>query len=308
MRRMFIDRRHLIDPPPRHRKLPGHLAPASLRLEAAATKNTARIRQFILALILVGAISTSTRAQNDSPTVGAPGRIDQIILSGSELQAKPIVDQAPMVVRVVKVFPHGDSFRYDLVFHGLEPGRYDLSRWLVRKDGSSTDDLPEIPVEIKSLLPPGQIEPNELETGWFPRLGGYRNVMIAAIVLWTAVLLGLIFMGRKKPEQEQAAEKSLTLADLLQPRLKAAANNEMSKEQYAELERMLFAFWRQRLNIQSDDAATALAAIHEDAQAGPLMRQLEQWMHSPHPDKDVDLPKLLEPYRNLPADSPGFDS
>jgi hypothetical protein len=233
--------------------------------------------------------------------VGAAGYIDQLILPGSELTAKPIVDDAPMVVRIAKVFPHGDRFRYDLVFHGLEPGRYDLSRWLVRKDGSATNDLPGIPVVVRSLLPPGQIEPNPLETGWWPRLGGYRNVAIAVVIVWTLVLLGLIFLRRPRPVAESAAQPTVSLADLLQERLRAAADRRMDPAGYAELERMLFGYWRQRLGLESDDPASALAAIHEHPQAGPLMTQLERWMHSPPADRDIDLGDLLEPYRNLPA-------
>ena len=85
---------------------------------------------------------------NRDPTVGAAGFIEQIILPGSELAGKPIDDRSPIVARVVNVFPHGDSFRYDIQFHGLEPGKYNLSDWLVRKDGSGTEGLPEIAVEI----------------------------------------------------------------------------------------------------------------------------------------------------------------
>ncbi len=247
-------------------------------------------------------------AQTRNPTVGAPGRIDQLVLPGSELAAKPIIGDSPMVVRIVDVFPHGDSFRYDLVFHGLEPGSYDLSQWLVRKDGSSTEDLPAIPVEIESLLPPGQIEPNQLEVGWLPRLGGYRSIMIAAIVLWTLVLLGLIFAGRRRPEPVMETERQLTLADLLNTRIQEAAENRMPKEKYAELERMLFAFWRQKLALESMDTGAALKRIHEDPMAGPLMKQLELWMHSPQPDGNVDLPTLLKPYQEMPADTPGFKS
>ena len=263
--------------------------------------------QTILVLAVIWLYPALTMAQVTDPTVGAAGRIKQIILPGPELVAKPIVSSSPMVVRIVDVFPHGDRFRYDIVFHGLEPGHYNLANWLIRKDGSITEDLPEIIVEIKSLLPPGQIEPNALETGWLPRLGGYRNVMIAVISLWAIILLALIFGGRKKTGPHVETVKIMTLADLLETRLQAASENRMSKEQYAELERMLFAFWRDRLALESEDVATALNRIHNDTQAGPLMKQLEQWMHSPTREQDIDLATLLIPYRNLPANTPGFD-
>ena len=221
---------------------------------------------------------------------------------------KPLESGSPIVVRVLKAIPHGDSFRYEIRFFGMEPGKYNLTDWLIRKDGSSTADLPETPVEIRSLLPPGQIQPNELETGWLPRLGGYRNVMLAAIGLWTLVLLGLIFLGKKKPTVAATTEQQLTLADLLQARIESALNNQMDQSQYAELERMLFGFWRKRLRLEAETPHEALIQIKNNTDAGPLMRQLETWMHSPHAQHDVDLANLLKPFRELPADTPGFES
>lgn len=240
------------------------------------------------------------------PTVGAEGRIEQIILPGTELKGKPLTGLAPLVVRVVEVFPHGDSFRYDIQFHGLEPGHYDLREYMERKDGSPTDDLPELKVQIKSLLPPGQIQPNPLGEGWLPRLGGYKVLATIAVIFWFAVLLGLIFLGRKKEAIAGETAKPVTLADLLQPRLTEAAENRMEPAQYAELERMLFAFWRKKLNLETDSADQALAKIKADSEAGPLMKQLEQWLHNPVRDQNIDLAQLLTPYREIPAD--GFES
>ena len=266
------------------------------------------VARLICAICFVVIVAPTLIAQDDSPTVGKAGTISELILPGSELVAKPLMQDSPMVVRIVKSIPHGDSFRYEIRFHGLEPGKFNLADWLIRVDGTSTDDLPEIPVEIKSLLPPGQIEPNDLEAGWLPRLGGYRNVMIAAIVLWSLGLLALIFAGRKKADPVKQAQAERTLAELLEERLAAAVENKMPKEKFAELERMLFGFWRRRLGLESESATDALRKIQEHKDAGPLMMQLEQWIHNPKADRQIDLAKLLTPFRNLPADTAEFDS
>jgi hypothetical protein len=242
-----------------------------------------------------------------NPSVGAGGDILQIVLPGTELVAKPLVEGTPIVIRITNVFPHGDRFRYDIRFHGLEPGKFNLADWLERKDGSTTDNLPEIEVEIQSLLPAGQIQPNELESGLLPRLGGYRNVAILLALLWTLVLFGLIFLGRKKSRADAQPEKELSLAELLKARIETAMENRMDSSQYAELERMLFGFWRKRLGLTSVSAAQALATIKQDENAGPLMIQLEQWMHNPAASRDVDLGQLLAPFHDLPAETPGFD-
>ena len=237
------------------------------------------------------------------PTVGAAGFIEQIILPGSELAGIPIEKKTAVVVRVVEAFRHGDSFRYDIEFRGLEPGKYDLGDFLVRKDGTETGRLPEIPVEIKSLLEPGQVEPNPLQKGWLPRLGGYTLVAALATILWIAGLLALIFAGRKKQVVAAAEKPPETLADLLRPRLQDAADNKLNASQYAELERMLFAYWRKRLHCESETPESALTKIHGDSDAGPLMKQLEDWMHRPDRDPTVDLSQLLEPYKKLPVES-----
>ena len=256
---------------------------------------------------ILGVTAVSADDKRD-PTVGAEGRIEQVILPGTELKGKPLNSNSPLVVRIVEAFPHGDSFRYDIQFHGLEPGHYDLRKYMERKDGSATDELPELKVQIKSLLPPGQIEPNAVREGWLPRLGGYRVLAILAATFWFIVLLGLIFLGHKKKDEVVESEKVVTLADLLKPRLTEAAENRMKPAQFAELERMLFAFWRRKLNLESDTADQAMTKIKSDDEAGPLMKQLEQWMHNPARDESVDLAQLLAPYQRMPADTPGFES
>ncbi|MEM7784082.1 MAG: hypothetical protein AAF623_12070 [Planctomycetota bacterium] len=261
----------------------------------------------ILCLIGMCWIVSASGQENRSPTVGVAGWIDQLVLPGSELATVPLVEGIPIVVRIREVFPHGDSFRYDLVFQGMEPGKYNLADYLRRKDGSPVGQLPEIPVEIRSLLPPGQIEPNALETGLLPRMGGYRVVMIAAIGIWSLVFLGLIFLGRKKMVQIEQEEKALTLADLLKARIEHALENPQDQSQYAELERMLTAFWTKRLGLEEVSTHEAIVAIKSDAKAGPLMQQLELWMHSPNADRSVDLDQLVKPFQKLPADTEGFE-
>lgn len=260
---------------------------------------------FLLAMSTFLSFPQTTTSEKETivqvQTVGKAGYIEDIVLPGSELVAKPLQQESEMIVRIIQSIPHGDSFRYEIQYHGLEPGNYDLQNWLERKDGSSTESLPPINIAIESLLPPGQIEPNALETGWIPRLGGYRNVVIGVCILWLTILLVLIFGGRKPTVSAPLESPPESLADLLKTRLDAVQNNEMPKTQYAELERMLFAFWRRRLGLESAETADALRTIHQDPKAGPLMQQLEEWIHNPNSNKHVDLSELLSPFRSIPA-------
>jgi len=162
---------------------------------------------------------------------------------------KPIDDREPVVVRVTDAIAHGDGFRYRIEYQGMEPGNFDLTKWLVRKDGTaSEEELPSLPVQIRSLLPPGQIIPNELTEGWLPKMGGYKVLMAVLAVLWTLGLLGLIFLGRKGKVDQQQEAPPTTLAAMLKQRIQKACDNKADSKDLAELERMLAAFWQKKLN------------------------------------------------------------
>jgi hypothetical protein len=82
-----------------------------------------------------------------------------------------------------------------------------------------------------------------------------------------------------------------------------AVAGKLSQPQLASLERTLLAFWRKRLRLEHTDPAEAIATLRSHAEAGPLLEQLEAWLHRPGTDRDVDAARLLKPYRDLPADA-----
>jgi hypothetical protein len=237
----------------------------------------------------------SVRAQ---ATVGAIGRIDELGLPGSLLRAKPLEDRdLPVVVRIVDSFPHGDAHRYQLSFMALEPGRYDLRDYLERVDGSRVDDLPEIWVEIVSVLAPGHVPPHVLDASW-PRVGSYRFWALLALVAWVAGLLAFVLWPKRRSPAEAPPRPALTLAELLQPRLAAAFAGQLDNRQLAELERWVVEFWRRRLGLMDVPPRQALMELRASETAGPLLRQLERWLHSPHRDPNVSLGQLLQPYQD----------
>lgn len=238
-------------------------------------------------------------------SVGMQARIDQIMLPGSELEVLPIEGSAPPVVmRIVEAFPHGDSYRYDIVYYALEPGKFDLKTLLKRKDGSSIDDLPSIMVEASPVLPPGQVQPNELTAVSSPYLGGYRLALWLGGIVWFLGLMAIVFVGRKRKIAAGAdGSKPKSLSDRLRPLVEAGIDGKLEHSEQAELERMLLAYWRRRMKLEDLTAADAIVKLREHEDAGPLLRQLEIWLHSPHKQEDVDVAMLLSPYQNLPADA-----
>src|SRR5262249_46015932 len=138
-------------------------------------------------------------AADTPPTVGFAGRLRDVVLPGSELEPKPLVDRkTPVVLRVLRAEPVLDGFRYDLEYIGLEPGSFDLRDYLRRKDGSPTNTLPEVRVTVASVLPPGQVLLNPLEGRATPRPGGYRLALAIGGVAWALGLLAILFVGRRR--------------------------------------------------------------------------------------------------------------
>jgi hypothetical protein len=237
-----------------------------------------------------------------SSSVGVPVRINQLVLPGSELEVKPLDRRTPVVLRIVNVWPHGTAFRYDLEYYGLEPGAFDLKDYLRRKDRSSAADLPAIPVKVESVLPPGQVVPAALPPQPSPRVGGYRTALIAAGALWVVGLAALLLVGRRRKKKAAAAARPLTLADRLRPLVEGAVAGRLPPARLAELERTLLVYWERRLNLRDRKPAEALAELRRHPDAGPLLRQLEIWLHQPAGAGKIDVPGLLAPYQNVPAD------
>jgi hypothetical protein len=249
-------------------------------------------------------MSSAVRGDNGGPweaTVGMRGRAVQIVLPGSELEAKPLEDsRVSVVLRIAAVYPHGTAHRYDLEFYGLDPGTYDLRDYLRRKDGSVMDDVPPLKLVVHSVLPAGQILPHELAPSRSPWLGGYRLALIVAGVLWFVGLLAILFVGRRKKRDDAESAKPLTVADRLRPLIESGLAGKLTQSQRAELERTLLAFRRRKLRLEEVKPAEAMARMRSHSDASQLLDQLDKWLHRPGHNSNVDVDTLLRPYQNVP--------
>jgi hypothetical protein len=252
-------------------------------------------------LCLFVAIPCAGAGEGRTSTVGLPARIEGLVLPGPELEARPIDRGQPVVLCIVHVQPHGTACRYDLEYYGLAPGTFDLKDYLQRKDGSSVGDLPALPITIQSLLPPGQVLPHELEARGGPRLGGYRLALLVTGVLWVLGLLAILLVGRRRAKAVEAAARPRTLADYLRPLVEGALAGKLPPARLAELERTLMIYWSRRLGLGDRKPADALAELRRHPEAGPLLRQLEAWLHRPGDGSAVDVAGLLGPYQHVAA-------
>ena len=258
----------------------------------------------VVAMLVASFGGTCLGEDNRNPTVGMTGRVEQLVLPGPELMAKPLEDdRTPIVLRIKSVYPHGTEYRYDLEFYGLEPGKFDLRDYLQRKDGSDLQEVPSIDVEVTSVLEAGQVQPNSLGLKELPSLGGYQKLLIAGGILWLLGLLALLYFGRKKRlAVSEAGVEELSLADRLRPIVEQAQTGELTKNEQAELERLLIGFWRERLDLDGQDMAAAIATLRQHDKAGALLCELERWLHSPDHGQGVDIAELLKPYENVRLD------
>jgi hypothetical protein len=236
-------------------------------------------------------------------TVGMPAKLEEVVLPGPELEVKPIDDlKTPVVIRVTDVYPHGSAFRYDLVYYGLKPGSYDLTKFLQHKDGSPALNLPPVNVTIKSAMPADRIEPNRIEAKEPPLLGGYRRLLEVSAMAWSAGLVLILYLTRRAPAPaEIAATRPATLSERLRPLVEAAVAGRLGPGEHAELERLLIGYWRRRVGLEDADPARALAALRSHDEAGPVIRRLEEWLHRPGGSTDVDPADWLRPYQDIPA-------
>jgi hypothetical protein len=252
--------------------------------------------------LLLALTIASAFAEPAESAVGMRSELRDVIIPGSELVAKPLEPGAPVVVRVLVARTHGDAFRYDLDYYGLEPGTFDLVDFLQPKDGSAKDEAATVPVEFTSALAADRITPNEPEAGEVPSVGGYKTWLVIIGVLWLAILLFLIFYRRSKTEPaEEVDAPPPSFADRLRPLVKAARDGELDDSRKAELERTLLGFWREKLDLADESPATALVKLRANPDASPLLKQLERWLHHPDPEAPSDVEALLAPYRDTPA-------
>lgn len=259
----------------------------------------------LLLLLVPGSASAADPLTETS--VGMSANLDGVVLAGPELQAKKTDDRnTPLVLRVVKTYPHGTDFRYDLEFYALAPGNHDLRDYLIRADGKPLEPaVKSLPVKVVPLLPPGQVQPNKLEIDKGPPIGGYRTWTIVAIVGWLVGLVAIVawmFTGRSRPVLAAGVEKPISLADKLRPLVEGAVAGKLNTAELANLERGLLAYWRKQLSLEAMAPEAAIRQLRAHPDAGPLLARLEEWLHNPGPVAAVDVGELLRPYQNLPPD------
>lgn len=262
---------------------------------------------FALVLVWFPAVTPAVENASTARTVGVetPVTLD---LPRADYQPRPLDDRTEMILRLGAVTPATNGLHhYELFFMGLEPGRYRLADFVVRPDGSRPDELSNVEFEVHSLLPAdhdGQL--TDYVPRPFPFLGGYRAFLTALGLLWAGGIAAFVVSYRKKrgPVEMPPVVAAPSFAERLRPLVEAAAAGTLSPDGQARLERLLLAFWRDKLQLPEQRMADALARLREHAEAGALLRALEHWLHQRGGASPAEVTALLAPYRPPAAPPP----
>ncbi|MEM0968786.1 MAG: hypothetical protein AAF191_21425 [Verrucomicrobiota bacterium] len=249
-------------------------------------------------LLFATGIGLTTGWTAHESLVGMRNTVEDVVLPGPKLEVKPIEAlKSPVVVRLVSVHPHGSDHRYVFEYYALEEGSFDLLDFLQPSDGSPLGALPPIPLLVSSTLREGQRPPQVQRTNRLPTLGGYGLLSKLALAVWILGLFFLLFFRKRQQSLSLDTGQEVTFEERLRPKVEEALAGNLDSSGYAELERMLLTFWRRRLDLAMTDSGEAMRTLRNHEEAGPLILQLEAWLHRPKPPEDVDLEALLEPYR-----------
>jgi hypothetical protein len=252
----------------------------------------------VLPLLVSQHISAETATP--SQRIGLPITLTDIYIPGGEAHPKPRPNrEPPLVLRLLETKSAADGFRYDLEIYGLEEGSYNVADYLEALDPAAPPQFPEIPLTITSELPPGLPRPTEVTATPPGKIGGYRALTWFLGAFWILVLAALIFWKRRTVNSSATEIAPPTLAERLHSLLTKASQGALTTDDQAALERLILGHWKQRLpELDTMQAAQALAHLRHHKEAGPLLQQLERWLHAggDQPSSD-EIDQLLMPYR-----------
>ena len=151
---------------------------------------------------------------------------------GPALEAAPVDDDAPIVLRIAGVARDGDDSLYELRYIGSRAGRHDLRNSLRRVDGQPLAGMEPILVSVKNILPEdhdGELEDRAVAgvaRAWHYRLDAGRGGR--ALGRAAGVAPGAANRPPRRPAKRDREAPPLTLADQLRPLVEAAVAGRLS--------------------------------------------------------------------------------
>jgi hypothetical protein len=138
-------------------------------------------------------------------------------------------------------------------------------------------------VQIVSTLPEDNRSDLFEAIGFQPNLtGGYRLILALAGAGWLSIpAIVYIIRALRRPAVVEVAAPipPPTLAEQLEPLVRAAAARSLSIGEQARLELLLVYYWRQRAELPELSVAAAIQQLRLHPEAGPLLHAVERWLH-----------------------------
>lgn len=214
----------------------------------------------------------------DRITIGVEGR-QVVTIPGPRLTAIPYTHGDALAVRIADMEPIRDGFRYDLRYMAYGPGRHDLREYLLDERQQPASGLPEMPVTVVALLPKEE-SGKLLETPPTPidLHTNYRWGMGLLWSLWGLLLLPLFFYGRK-PRSRVVVSPPPSVPERLRSLLEHAAHSDLTVEQQTDIEKLLLAFWAERLQLPKERLIETLDELRKHPTAGEHVSRVERWLH-----------------------------
>lgn len=258
-------------------------------------------RRFLLAFLL---IAGSLANAQETPTPHSIGVEEgqKVVLERGDYLVRPLDDRTPVILRLGSVEPTEGGFAYRLHVIGFEPGEHRLADYLMHPDGSPATELGDRTFTVKTILPPehdGSLTPHlAAPMPWF---GGYRYLLGGLAILWVLGWFGIHRIGRKRNTTAESVPEAPPpgFAERLRPYLERASGGALDPDGKAELERLLFSYWRDRLSPPGERMAIEFAALRVHPEAAPALEALERWLHRPGGADASEIESLLDFYRNV---------
>lgn len=238
------------------------------------------MKKLILYILFISFLSFLSLSAQEKNSVGLVKRV-KISLPGELLVAAKVNDKSAAMVRIISSKKSTDGFSYDLEFIGLEPGKYNLIKYLRTASTNETVSLPEYSIEVNTsldesfsgeLLDFQKTVPNL--TPWYKKL----NWLL--FVFWLILLPAIVLFGRKRKKLEEVIEvKEKTLHEKICELLGSIEGNS-SKELWQKIEGLIFQHWCKKKELDGLPMHEAISKLKADKEAGPFIVKLEEGLHS----------------------------
>ncbi len=264
------------------------------------------IRLFVFGMVvmalLIGAVAIVFYILSREETTEVPLGVEHAVTlryRGPDLKIKPFDEGVAVQLRIAEVNQRGHSLVYDIRYIINRPGEYNIMDYLMSASGQPTEDLPSFVVQgvaEKDQTIEKRVE--AVESAEIRIWHWYYETLAVLGTLWIFWLAGLVFWHcrhRRKPEPTPPDYE--TFYSLLQGFLDRIGDDGLDAAGKFELEKLMFAWWRDQGGYRDAGMYTVLRKLDADPVVGGAYRVLEGWLHdSQTAVSKQDVIAALRPY------------